>query len=1228
MFYINRNIEVHEAISPNEIDMAIVSIDEDGNPGQINRMVLKAYGYSNDHLPKKKDLVSGYTWMSNDEAKQIIFVVTNGQGAHSGWITKNLSEALEYYTAKIHGRSVWISLMGLTGIGIGYEQSFNLTVSCLQKALVSQREPRTTFMLSIPNDKQGKRLFDKKLIEFPESISEGNEVHNQLKINRAGNKRSFFAAGHDWSGQDQLQKFIEDNIWVNGHKDKQTRIVNSANVGDILFAKATWVKAKSQGMLTLSAVGVVLTNPYDGHQLRVRWFKFPKKINLEIGSQYRSTFQAITENYITDILTEVLTYHPNLPSIIEGLIESEEMETLDIINLIQSNLAQNKNFWWLHARVDKWEIDDLEIGDSEPYRATDSSGKIQRNFHDIEVDDLVFGYQGSPEMTVKGIFQVDHKDLESHVSFKLVYRIEKQPTIEELRKLPNFEQSTINKVRVGSIHPITPAILKEILDSTELSEEKHDENINVQNTAQKTKIDNDGALAPKDFLGFENDIRAFSITLAQKRLVPPVAVALFGNWGTGKSFFMHHLEKNIDHLSEYQGFPKVLPSQKQLDELETKPFCEGVVQIKFNAWSYLDTNLWAGLIANIFEKLDEYVSGENVIEQEKDKAQKIIADKLDIVAHEKENLQTEIQVLTDQKKLAQQKLETMQANKQSIYDNVMEKSIHDLKKEARKQTGAIEETIKEQLDQYGISKQRIDELSPSVLLDELSSWSTFVQNLGRFNKKQLGVGLLILACLVYFVFDPGNYLADFKEKLNLSVVYFFSIAGPVFTKVYQSYSKYKKLLQPVIDYKNKFNEGFDKAKLAYDQSLINLNNQIAANNSDIIEQERKLAEVERKIEDYNHALEHSVTKRAFFDFIRRKANEESYESHLGLISIIRRDFEKLSGLFAEVNIPDNLPVDELREVAIQYNESEDFRKLFNKPLDRIILYIDDLDRCDDDKVLEVLEAVHLLMAFPLFVVVVGVDKRCVSNALRYRNILKYTSKANVSPQELKDDYNIQVIEPEEYLEKIFQIPFRLKAAKPDAIKGLIGNLLKNEIEVQKVKPEEEGTPPAPAEEGNDAAPTSKESGDSKPKPKPPTQAPALVAPEDLLFTQTELKHLQEVSVIVGDTPRTIKRFINIYRIIRAHEQLNYRSKEKDIDFLTIMFVLGLGIGNYRDKSAVFFENCLKQTDKNLKEVLVSSEPSETILPLLEASEVLSQLLTIPADQLNKYVHFVNRFSFN
>ena len=53
-----------------------------------------------------------------------------------------------------------------------------------------------------------------------------------------------------------------------------------------------------------------------------------------------------------------------------------------------------------------------------------------------------------------------------------------------------------------------------------------------------------------------------------------------------------------------------------------------------------------------------------------------------------------------------------------------------------------------------------------------------------------------------------------------------------------------------------------------------------------------------------------------------------------------------------------------------------------KPIDRIVLYIDDLDRCSPRQVVDVLQAVHLLLALDLFVVVVGVDPRWLLHALR------------------------------------------------------------------------------------------------------------------------------------------------------------------------------------------------------------------------------------------------------
>ncbi len=66
-----------------------------------------------------------------------------------------------------------------------------------------------------------------------------------------------------------------------------------------------------------------------------------------------------------------------------------------------------------------------------------------------------------------------------------------------------------------------------------------------------------------------------------------------------------------------------------------------------------------------------------------------------------------------------------------------------------------------------------------------------------------------------------------------------------------------------------------------------------------------------------------------------------------------------------------------RKIHIETDKTElDCRIDWDLPeLNRIVLYIDDLDRCPPKRVVEVLQAVHLLLAFELFVVVVGVDAR-------------------------------------------------------------------------------------------------------------------------------------------------------------------------------------------------------------------------------------------------------------
>jgi predicted KAP-like P-loop ATPase len=81
-----------------------------------------------------------------------------------------------------------------------------------------------------------------------------------------------------------------------------------------------------------------------------------------------------------------------------------------------------------------------------------------------------------------------------------------------------------------------------------------------------------------------------------KEVIPPLAIGLFGDWGSGKSFFMDSMQAAAKLISD------------RAKKTSNSKFCAEVVAIKFNAWHYADTNLWASLVSHILESLAKHVS--------------------------------------------------------------------------------------------------------------------------------------------------------------------------------------------------------------------------------------------------------------------------------------------------------------------------------------------------------------------------------------------------------------------------------------------------------------------------------------------------------------------------------------------------------------------------------------------------------------------------------------------
>jgi len=177
------------------------------------------------------------------------------------------------------------------------------------------------------------------------------------------------------------------------------------------------------------------------------------------------------------------------------------------------------------------------------------------------------------------------------------------------------------------------------------------------------------------------------------------------------------------------------------------------------------------------------------------------------------------------------------------------------------------------------------------------------------------------------------------------------------------------------------------------------------------------------------------------------------------------------------------------------------------PLERIVLYIDDLDRCPPSKVIEVLAAVHLLLALPAFVVVVAVDPRWLRRCL---------------DQHHEELFGAGETRRTEYLDKIFQIVFALRpmgSAADELIDALmpIGQR-EPRTSAHEEWPEDESSPGR---------------GDQEEVVVQDTAPPTFynMRPDRLRLTEVERDFVHVLRKRLN-TPREIRKLVNLYRLVR------------------------------------------------------------------------------------------------
>ncbi|HEX6188367.1 MAG TPA: P-loop NTPase fold protein [Pyrinomonadaceae bacterium] len=180
---------------------------------------------------------------------------------------------------------------------------------------------------------------------------------------------------------------------------------------------------------------------------------------------------------------------------------------------------------------------------------------------------------------------------------------------------------------------------------------------------------------------------------------------------------------------------------------------------------------------------------------------------------------------------------------------------------------------------------------------------------------------------------------------------------------------------------------------------------------------------------------------------------------------------------------------------------------------RVVVYIDDLDRCSETKIMELLQAINLILADCEFFVFVGMDTEMIYRAINSY----YKEKSN---DRLADDC----------LSKIIQISFHLPETKVDTRVSYLSTLfsLSSRLELAE-RVHADGNQPTTV-----TRPTNEEASIGGGLPYDLSQLLAIVPVQikETEDTSHELEAFSDYCGFIDDNPREIKRLINIHRLIK------------------------------------------------------------------------------------------------
>ena len=602
----------------------------------------------------------------------------------------------------------------------------------------------------------------------------------------------------------------------------------------------------------------------------------------------------------------------------------------------------------------------------------------------------------------------------------------------------------------------------------------------------------------EDLLAVADDVETLATLTAAVGTEPPLAIALLGDWGSGKSSVMRQMQDRVQSLADLS-----------LNNLGLSSFASSVRQVSFNAWHYSDDHVWTGLIEHLFRELARPAEGGT----------------------------------------------------------------------ADLDAGAVRDERCRLADRLAAFRERDRQLSSDLRRSDRARPRGLARSVGS----PRAAGRLLVAAGREILRDGTTY-ARLLLVWSLIAAVLVGVHSGLHVEIENWVKAVAALSAPVLVIWRRLRALHREQGSLVSRARQELQRRREEVRRDAIETEARLAEVDAAVR--------------LAGFLTDRASPDSYQEYRGLPGHVHRDLRRLD--------------DDLRAARAQWQAVPPS----TPPLERIVLYIDDLDRCPPQRVVEVLAAVHLMLALPLFVVVVAVDPRWLLGSLRHHYHELFTAAAT------DDGEPDGLATPLDYLDKIFQIPFAVPPLTGAAASAYVAALLDPPG----------GTPPpdacaAPADvtpPGHEAQPQPAPAGDgSRPTGDPPAaDEPAVPAagpvpggddlheqrpsrrpsrapdhegtgssplvdlrPESLILDAAEIRFLAALGPLLP-TPRAVKKLVNLYRLLRIGvPAAGLPAYLADRTYQPVQVLLALLVGAPRDARTILAAILDAPADRTLVDLL-------------------------------------------